>query len=75
MFRQFRWVNEYVEQQLWNYAYLNAGLRINFNGKTFFSKNGLLDLHRLHSSRHTIHYPTGKRGSPRQPTANNTIPS
>jgi topoisomerase-4 subunit B len=33
-----------VEQQLWNYAYLNAGLRINYNGKTFVSKNGLLDL-------------------------------
>jgi topoisomerase-4 subunit B len=30
MFRQFRWVNEYVEQQLWNYAYLNAGLQNQF---------------------------------------------
>ncbi|MCB9317090.1 MAG: type IIA DNA topoisomerase subunit B [Lewinellaceae bacterium] len=44
MFRNFRWVHDYVEQQLWNYAYLNAGLRINFNGKTFYSKNGLHDL-------------------------------
>jgi topoisomerase IV subunit B len=44
LFRNFRWLPEYVEQQLWNYAYLNAGLRINFNGKTFVSKNGLLDL-------------------------------
>jgi topoisomerase-4 subunit B len=30
MFRNFRWVNEYVEQQLWNYAYLNAGLAHQF---------------------------------------------
>ncbi len=44
LFRNFRWVMEYVEQQLWNYAYLNAGLKIHFNGKTFLSKNGLLDL-------------------------------
>src|SRR6185436_10977070 len=27
-----------------NYVYLNAGLTINFNGKKFISKNGLLDL-------------------------------
>ncbi|MFM7402255.1 MAG: ATP-binding protein, partial [Bacteroidota bacterium] len=44
LFRNYRWVPEYVEQQLWNYAYLNAGLKIQFNGKTFVSKNGLLDL-------------------------------
>lgn len=29
---------------LWNYAYLNSGLKINFNGKTFVSKNGLADM-------------------------------
>jgi topoisomerase-4 subunit B len=29
---------------LWNYAYLNTGLTINFNGKKFYSENGLLDL-------------------------------
>ncbi|MFN4079794.1 MAG: DNA topoisomerase IV subunit B [Saprospiraceae bacterium] len=57
MFRHFRWVNDYVEQQLWNYAYLNAGLRLIFNGKTFYSKNGLLDLleKKTHSER--IRYP------------------
>ncbi len=57
MFRNFRWVNEYVEQQLWNYAYLNAGLKINFNGKTFHSKNGLLDLLSKKTSAENVRYP------------------
>ena len=33
-----------IDNQLWNYCYLNAGLIINFNGKKYVSKNGLLDL-------------------------------
>lgn len=44
IFKHFRFRNEYVENQLWNYAYLNAGLKLNYNGKTFVSKNGLRDL-------------------------------
>jgi len=44
IFKNYRFRSEFVENQLWNYAYLNAGLRINFNGKTLYSKNGLLDL-------------------------------
>ena len=57
MFRHFRWVFEYVDQQLWNYAYLNAGLKINFNGKTFHSKNGLLDLLEKKTNAENIRYP------------------
>ncbi len=57
MFRHFRWVNEYVEQQLWNYAYLNAGLKINFNGRSFQSKNGLLDLLEKKTNAEKIRYP------------------
>ena len=44
IFKNYKFRPEYVESQLWNYAYLNAGLKINFNGKTLYSKNGLLDL-------------------------------
>ncbi len=57
MFRHYRWVNEYVEQQLWNYAYLNAGLKICFNGKVFHSKNGLLDLLTKKTGAEHIRYP------------------
>jgi topoisomerase-4 subunit B len=57
LFRNYRWVYEYVEQQLWNYAYLNAGLKIQFNGKTFVSKNGLLDLLEKKTSAEQVRYP------------------
>ena len=44
MFKNFRFLPEFIENQIWNYVYLNAGLAINFNKKRFYSKNGLLDL-------------------------------
>lgn len=44
IFKHYRFRYEYLESQLWNYAYLNSGLKINFNGKTLVSKNGLKDL-------------------------------
>jgi topoisomerase IV subunit B len=57
LFRNYRYLPEYVEQQLWNYAYLNAGLKINFNGKVFFSKNGLLDLLEKKTNSEHTRYP------------------
>jgi len=36
--------DEYIESLLKNYVYLNTGLTINYNGKKFYSKNGLADL-------------------------------
>lgn len=57
LFRNYRWVPDYVEQQLWNYAYLNAGLKILFNGKTFVSKNGLLDLLEKKTGTEAVRYP------------------
>ena len=44
VFRNFHFIPEYLEKQVWNYCFLNAGLRIIFNGKSYVSKNGLLDL-------------------------------
>jgi topoisomerase-4 subunit B len=44
IFKKYRFRSDFVESQLWNYAYLNAGLKINFNGKTLLSRNGLRDL-------------------------------
>ncbi len=35
---------EHVERRLRHYSYLNSGLRLIFNGQTFQSRNGLLDL-------------------------------
>src|SRR6187200_1436122 len=44
VFRNYHFIPEYLENQIWNYCYLNAGLTINYNGQKFISKNGLLDL-------------------------------
>ena len=35
---------QFVEKLLWNYAFLNTGLCINFNGEKIESENGLKDL-------------------------------
>ena len=57
IFKNYKFRNEYIENQLWNYAYLNAGLRIKFNNKTFYSKNGLLDLLERKTNEDEIRYP------------------
>lgn len=44
IFVNYHFINEYVERMLWNYAYLNNGLTMNYNGNKFRSENGLLDL-------------------------------
>lgn len=44
MFPNYQYNEEFIETMLRNYAYLNTGLTINFNGKKILSKNGLTDL-------------------------------
>lgn len=44
IFGEYAFNYEYVEKRLWNYAYLNAGLKLFFGDQKFESKNGLLDL-------------------------------
>lgn len=44
IFTNYRYITEYVETMLRNYAYLNSGLSIYFNNTRFYSSNGLLDL-------------------------------
>lgn len=50
IFRNYRFIPEYLEEQIRNYTYLNAGLSIRYNGQEFVSKRGLLDLleHKTH---------------------------
>jgi topoisomerase-4 subunit B len=57
VFRNFHFIPEYLENQLWNYCYLNAGLLITYNGKKFLSKNGLLDLLKRKTNEDEIRYP------------------
>jgi len=44
LFGKYEYNMEYVEKRLWNYAYLNPGLKIICNGKEYFSEKGLEDL-------------------------------
>lgn len=44
LFENYHFRDDYIETLLRNYAYLNTGLTLIYNGKKFVSKNGLLDL-------------------------------
>jgi topoisomerase-4 subunit B len=44
IFKNYHFIPQFLDSLFWNYAYLNAGLTINFNGEKYFSQNGLLDL-------------------------------
>ncbi len=57
VFRNFHYIHEYLENQLWNYCYLNAGLALYFNGKKYVSKNGLLDLLQRKTNPDELRYP------------------
>jgi len=57
MFKNYHFIPEYLDDLMWNYAFLNAGLTINYNGKKFFSKDGLLDLLKQKSDPEEIRYP------------------
>jgi topoisomerase-4 subunit B len=57
VFKNFHFLPEYMDNQFWNYCYLNAGLIINFNGKKYVSKNGLLDLLQRKTNEDELRYP------------------
>ena len=57
IFKNFHYLPEYIEDQIWNYVYLNSGLSINFNGEKFFSENGLKDLLERKTDVEKIYYP------------------
>ena len=44
IFPRYHFSQEYIEEMLWNYAYLNPGMALTLNGKEFKSEKGLLDL-------------------------------
>lgn len=44
IFPDYSFNEEFILERLWNYAYLNTGLTIEYNRKVIKSQNGLLDL-------------------------------
>jgi len=57
VFKNYHFINDYVQNQIWNYCYLNAGLAIYLNGKKYVSKNGLLDLLENKTNADDLRYP------------------
>ncbi len=57
VFTNYKFLHEYIDNQLWNYCYLNAGLVISFNNKRYVSKNGLLDLLKRKTPEDQLRYP------------------
>ena len=44
LFGNYHFLMEYVDEMIWNYAFLNSGLTLILNGQKYQAKNGLLDL-------------------------------
>ena len=57
IFKNYHYIQEFLDNQFWNYCFLNAGLVINYNGKRYVSKNGLLDLLQRKTIADEIRYP------------------
>ncbi|MBP6978773.1 MAG: type IIA DNA topoisomerase subunit B [Lentimicrobiaceae bacterium] len=57
LFGNYHYIPEYVEQLLWNYAFLNNGLTVIFNGQRFRARNGLLDLLTRNINGNPLNYP------------------
>ncbi len=57
IFKNYKFKDEHIERMLKHYAFLNPGLNIFYNGKTFFSQNGLRDLLEDQSNINDFLYP------------------
>ena len=57
VFKNFHFIPGYLDDLIWNYVFLNAGLTINFNGRRFHSENGLHDLLSKKVSEDALRYP------------------
>ena len=57
MFKHYHFIPEYLDDLMWNYAFLNAGLSINYNNNKYFSKDGLLDLLKQKVDAEELRYP------------------
>ena len=57
IFKNYHYLQEFLDNQFWNYCFLNAGLVINYNGKKYLSRNGLLDLLQRKTNEDENRYP------------------
>jgi topoisomerase-4 subunit B len=57
IFKNYHYLTDFLDNQFWNYCFLNAGLVINYNSKRYVSKNGLLDLLQRKTNEDELRYP------------------
>ena len=57
IFRHYHYIPEFIENMIWNYVFLNAGLSITFNGTKYYSERGLFDLLTRNTNSEAIRYP------------------
>ncbi|MFY0686058.1 MAG: type IIA DNA topoisomerase subunit B [Cyclobacteriaceae bacterium] len=57
VFKNFHFIPDYLDNLIWNYAYLNAGLTISLNGKKYHSEKGLYDLLTRKADVESLRYP------------------
>ncbi len=57
VFKNYHYRPQFLENQIWNYAFLNAGLTIVFNKQKYHSENGLKDLLDNKTSEDNLRYP------------------
>ncbi|SDL45519.1 DNA topoisomerase IV subunit B [Siphonobacter aquaeclarae] len=57
VFKNYHFIPQYLEKQIWNYAYLNAGLTLQFNGQKYVAQRGLLDLLERQTDAESVRYP------------------
>ncbi|MBI64742.1 MAG: DNA topoisomerase IV [Candidatus Marinimicrobia bacterium] len=57
IFKNFKFIDDYIVDQIMYYVYLNHGLVINYNNQKYFSDNGLKDLLTKNTLNQKISYP------------------
>lgn len=57
VFKNYHFIPQYLDDLIWNYCFLNAGLTINFNGEKYHSEKGLLDLLSRKTDEDNLRYP------------------
>ena len=57
IFGEYKFRDNYVEERIYDYVYLNSGLSIFYNGKKFYSQNGLKDHLQSKINENKIRYP------------------
>lgn len=57
IFKHYHFIPQYLDDLIWNYCFLNAGLTINFNGEKYHSEKGLHDLLSRKTDADNLRYP------------------